>query len=133
MALKKNANRQELIAAHIDIDHSDPTAYGTAENAFELPAGAVLMGGDVVVATAWNSATSATLKLGDAADDDRYTSTAIDLKAAGRTELTITGHIQAPSGFVRALLAQAGAAATQGKARITLLYYVRGRGTFTQG
>ena len=73
MAIKKNAARQELIVAHLDIGYADPTTYGTAGEAFDLPGNAILFGGDVVVKTAWNSATTATLKLGDATDDDRYT------------------------------------------------------------
>ena len=92
MAIKKNSMRQEPILAYLDIGYADPTAYGTAEEAFDLPGNAVLIGGDVVVKTPWNSATTATLKLGDAADDDRYTASAIDLKTAGRTALTLTGY-----------------------------------------
>ena len=61
MAIKKNAARQELIVAHLDIGYADITAYGTAEEAFDLPGNAILLGGDVVVKTAWNSATTATL------------------------------------------------------------------------
>lgn len=132
MPIKKNSGRQELIVAHLDLAFSDVTAYGTAEPAFDLPANAIVAGGDVVVTQAWNSATSATLKLGDAADDDRYTSTAIDLKAAGRTALTVTGHKYDVAQALKALVAQAGTAATQGKARITLHYFVQGRAAFSQ-
>lgn len=133
MAIKKNAARQELIVAHLDIGYADPTTYGTAEEAFDLPANAILLGGDVVVKTAWNSATTATLKLGDAADDDRYTSSAIDLKTAGRTALTLTGFKHPTAQGLKALIAQSGTAATAGAARITISYYVEGRAAFSQG
>lgn len=132
MSIKKNAGRQELISANLLINFNDPVAYGTAENAIDLPDDAILVGGDVTVLTAWNSATSATLKLGDTADDDRYTATAIDLKTAGRTALTITGYRHAVAESLKALLAQAGAAATAGQARISIQYYVLGRSAFTQ-
>lgn len=133
MAITKNAARQELIVAHLDIGYADPTAYGTAEEAFDLPANAILIGGDVVVKTAWNSATTATLKLGDAGDDDRYTSSAIDLKTAGRTALTLTGYKHTTAQALKALIAQTGTAATAGAARITISYFVEGRAAFSQG
>lgn len=133
MAIKKNSGRQELIAAHVTIGFADITAYGTAEGAFDLPGNAVLAGGDVTVLTPWNSATTATLKLGDATDDDRYTAAAIDLKTAGRTALTLTGYRHSVAESLKALVAQTGAAATAGKVRITILYYVEGRAAFSQG
>lgn len=132
MPITKNSARQELIVAWLDIGFADPTAYGTAENAFDLPANAILVDGDVVVKTAWNSATTATLKLGDAADDDRYTASAIDLKTVGRTALTVTGFIHSAE-VLKALIAQTGAAATAGAARISIQYYVAGRAAFSQG
>ncbi len=133
MAIKKNSMRQEPILAYLDIGYADPTAYGTAEEAFDLPGNAVLIGGDVVVKTAWNSATTATLKLGDAGDDDRYTASAIDLKTAGRTALTLTGYKHTAAEALKALIDQTGAAATAGAARITISYYVDGRACFSQG
>ena len=133
MPIKKNTGRQELIVAHLDIGYADVTTYGTAENAFDLPGNAILLGGDVVVKTAWNSATTATLKLGDATDDDRYTSSAIDLKTAGRTALTLTGYKHTVAEALKALIAQTGTAATAGALRITLLYMVEGRAAFSQG
>ena len=87
----------------------------------------------MVVKTAWNSATTATLKLGDATDDDRYTASAIDLKTAGRTALTLTGYKHTVAEALKALIAQTGAAATAGEARITISYYVEGRAAFSQG
>ena len=133
MAIKMKSGRQELIVAHLTIGFADVAAYGTAEHAFDLPGNAVLVGGDVTVDTAWNSATTATFKLGDAADDDRYTAAAIDLKTAGRTALTLTGYKHKVSEVLKALIAQTGAAATAGSARVTIQYYVEGRSAFSQG
>lgn len=133
MPIKKNAGRQELIVATMLIAFGDPKAYGAAEAAIDLPGNAVPVGGDVMVITPWNSATTATLKLGDAADDDRFTATPIDLKTAGRTALTITGFKTPAAQAINALLAQTGAAATAGLARVTVHYYVEGRSAFTQG
>ncbi|GKT19797.1 hypothetical protein AVHY2522_23800 [Acidovorax sp. SUPP2522] len=133
MAIKKNASRQELIVAHLNIGYADPTTYGNAENAFDLPGNAIVLGGDVVVKTPWNSATTATLKLGDAVDDDRYTASPIDLKTAGRTALTLSGYTHTVAEALKATIAQTGAGATAGAARITISYYVEGRSAFTQG
>ena len=133
MSIKKNASRQELIVAHLTLGFADITTYGTAEPAIDLPGKAVVVGGDIVVTTPWNSATTATLKLGDTADDDRYTAAAIDLKTAGRTALTLTGFKHSVAGALKALVAQTGAAATAGSARITIQYFVEGRSAFTQG
>lgn len=133
MAIKKNSGRQELIVAHLALGFADPTVYGTAENAFDIPGNAVLAGGDVTVLTPWNSATTATLKLGDAADDDRYTAAPIDLKTAGRTALTLTGYKHTVAEALKALVAQTGAGATAGAARITISYFVEGRAAFSQG
>lgn len=132
MTIKKNPSRQELIAAHLTIGFADITAYGSAEDAFDLPGNAVLVGGDVTVLTPWNSATTATLKLGDATANGRYTAAAIDLKTAGRTALTLTGYEHPVAEALKALVDQTGAAATAGQARISILYYVEGRSAFTQ-
>lgn len=133
MPIKKNASRQELIVAHLTIGFADIAAYGTAESAIDLPGNAILVSGDVTVTTPWNSATTATLKLGDTGDDDRYTAAAIDLKTAGRTALTITGFKHPVAEALKALVAQTGAAATAGSARISIQYFVEGRSAFTQG
>ena len=132
MPIKKIAGRQELVVTYLNIGFADPTTYGVAEPAIDLPGNAVIVAGDVVVTTAWNSATTATLKLGDALDDDRYTASPIDLKTAGRTTLTLTGYTHKPEAL-KALIAQTGTAATAGAARIAVQYYVIGRSAFTQG
>lgn len=133
MPIKKLSGRQEPVLAYIDIGYADVTTYGTAEGAFDIPGNATLIGGDVVVKTAWNSATTATLKLGDATDDDRYTASPIDLKTAGRTALTLTGYKHTVAEVLKALIAQTGTAATAGVARISIEYYVDGRSAFSQG
>ncbi|MES2488547.1 MAG: hypothetical protein V4607_02060 [Pseudomonadota bacterium] len=131
--IKLKSGRQTILSASININFDDPTAYGAAEEAIEVPANAILVGGDITVTTAWNSATTATFKLGDAADDDRYTLAAIDLKTLGRTALTLTGFKHTVVERLKALFAQTGAAATAGSARVRIEYVVEGRVTNTQG
>jgi hypothetical protein len=131
MAIQRKAARQGPIEAFIDINFADPVAYGAAENAFEVPAGAIVVGGDLVVQTAWNSATSAALSLGDLASATRYAN-AVDLKTVARTALSITGFKHVAQEFLRVLLVQVGAA-TAGQARLRVSYIVDGRAEFGQG
>lgn len=133
MPIKKSSSRQAPLTAVLTIKHSDVTAYGTAEPAIDLPGGAIVTGGDITVVDAWNSATTATLKLGDKADDDRYTSAAVDLKTAGRTALTLTGYKHPGMEALNALIAQTGAAANKGEVRITVQYITEGRATSVLG
>lgn len=133
MPIKKSSGRQEPLTAVLTIKHSDVTAYGVAEPAIDVPGGAIVTGGDITVVDPWNSATSATLKLGDKADDDRYTVTAVDLKTAGRTALTLPGHKHVGIEALKTLFAQTGTAATKGEVRITVQYITEGRATASLG
>lgn len=132
MALQRKSDRQPRLVAILDIGFADPTAYGTAENAINVPGNAIVVGGALTVLTAWNSATTATLSLGDAGSATRYAN-AVDLKTAARTALTVTGYKHTVSEWLKALIAQTGAAATAGAARIELEYVVQGRGLSNQG
>ena len=131
MAISKNASRQELVTAFVDFTFADVPTTATSYEALDLPVNAVIVGGDLVVTTAWNS-TTATFQIGDATLASRY-SGAVDLKSAARTALT-------PTGFVHTATEKAlkGAniitgTATAGAARLSVQYYVKGRAAFTQG
>lgn len=134
MAITKNSGRQEVVSAYVDFTYADIPTTATAYAALDLPINAIVIGGDLVITTAWDTGTSATLDIGDAVDDDRYTASAVDLKTAGRTALTLTGftHSSANNG-IKALTALAGTAATAGAARLTVQYVVKGRAAFSQG
>lgn len=134
MPIAKNASRQELIVAHFDFTYADVPTTATAYAAMDIPANAVVVGGALIVRTAWNTGTTATFKLGDVTDDDRYTASAIDLKTAARTALTMTGFVHTTTEKVLNVLpTYVGAAATAGAARVEVHYYVQGRAAFTQG
>jgi hypothetical protein len=132
MAIKLNSGRQEAIVAYVDIA-ADDLASGAATKAIELPSGAVVIGGSVVVKTAFNTATSATLKVGDKVDAGRYTAAAVDLKTAALTALTLTGYKHNVGESLQVTLTETGAAATAGKVRVQVTYYVEGRAAFSQG
>lgn len=131
MPITKNPNRQELITAFVDFTFADIPTTATAYDALDLPVGAVVTGGDLVVTTAWNS-TTATFQVGDVTLASRY-SGAVDLKSAARTALTVTGFTHTA---VEKVLKGANiitGTATAGAARLTVTYFVKGRAAFSQG
>lgn len=131
MPITKNANRQELITAFVDFTFADIPTTATAYDALDLPVGAVVTGGDLVVTTAWNS-TTATFQVGDVTLASRY-SAAVDLKTAARTALTVTGFTHtAVEKVLRGANIITGTA-TAGAARLTVTYFVKGRAAFSQG
>lgn len=85
-----------------------------------LPPGAILVGGELVVETAFNGTTYPVV-VGDSVTADRYLATA-DRKAAGRTALTLTGRI-GQGEPVRVTITPTGTT-TAGKARLRVLYVV---------
>lgn len=87
-----------------------------------LPAGAIILGGGVLVQTAWDG-TTVTLNVGDSASATRYAS-AVNLKAAGYTELT-KGFFNAAGLDVQLVPAIAGTP-TVGKARLIVQYAIAG-------
>lgn len=140
MTIKYTSGRQEVISAELEILFSDITASGVAENAIQVPHNARLVGGDVTVLTAFNSTGTGatdTLKVGDANDDDRYTSSAVDLRTLGRTALTLTGYEHSVEEFLKTLVTSTpgsgGAVPTAGKFRLSIQYVVKGRVAFAQG
>lgn len=87
-----------------------------------LPEGATITRAWIDVKVAFNSATTATLRVGDATDDDRY-GAGIDIKTVGRKQLNNdTGYTTPAAGQLRATFAQTGAAATAGQARVYFEY-----------
>lgn len=103
------------------------------EDLCQIPAGATVVGGEIIVDTAWDSGTSDTFDIGDADDDDRYTSTIINLQSAGRTALTLTGYQYTETDTIIGTPTITGTAATAGAARINIMYVVEDRGHEVQG
>lgn len=133
MAITKNRGRQELIVAYVDFTYADIPTTATAYAAMDIPVDAIVVGGDLVVTTAWNTATSATLSVGDVTSATRYATT-VDLKTAARTALTLTGFTHtATQPVLNGTTAFSGTAATAGAARLTVHYIVKKRAAFSQG
>lgn len=101
-----------------------PVANTVVFDAINLPEGAVIVGGELVVDTAGVGPTAYALKLGDSTSDVRYLA-ATSLLAAARTALTLTG--LRTSENLRATVNYTVANATAGKATVRILYAVGGK------
>lgn len=98
--------------------------------ALPLPPGATVIGGEVIVETAYVGPTAATISVGDSASATRYAN-AVDLKTAARTALTLTGFRGAGEN-VRLSVNGTVANATAGKATVRVLYTLQGRSNEVQ-
>ena len=133
MPITKNKARQEVISAWVDFTFADIPTTATVYAAMDMPANAVVIGGDLTVTTAWNTATTATLSVGDVTLATRYATT-VDLKTAARTALTVTGFtVTGTQPVINGTTAYVGAAATAGAARLRVDYIIKGRSWMTQG
>lgn len=90
----------------------------------DLPMGAVVVGGEIVVEAADSASTTYTLSLGDSASATRYAN-AVSLKTAARTALTLTGFRATEP--IRATVAVTGSAPTAGKVTVRVLFVIAGR------
>lgn len=132
MSIKSNDSRQAPLWAYVDINLADFVG-GAVQDAIELPGDAIVIGGFIQPITTFNAATTATLKVGDAVDDDRYTASAADVKALTLVPLTITGYQMPAQGQLKVTYASTGAAASTGKCRLAVSYVRAGRSQSTQG
>lgn len=136
MSITKLAGRQEVISTSpvtLSFDTLSSDA-AVAEAVIDLPANAIVVGGELIVDTAFDSTTSDVLDIGDGVDDDEYTSSQIDLQTAGRTALTLTGYkYTTPDTIDVEWTAGSTGTATAGSARLIVQYIVDGRAAFSQG
>ena len=133
MTIAKKDSRQDILVAMVPFTFADFTANdGTLEDAIELPQNAVVVGGGIVIDTAFNGTTSDTLTVGDSDVDDRYKA-GIDAQATGYTALVPTAFKMLAQGNVGIGNTNVGGVATAGAGRLILEYVVDGRAHHTQG
>lgn len=133
MPITKNRGRQGVISAYVDIVFGDTPTTATAYAAIDLPVGAQVVGGDLVVDTAWATTSTATFSVGDASSATRYLG-ATSIMSAARTALVPTGfRTTATQPTVNVTYAFTGSAATAGAARLRVDYIVNKRAAFAQG
>jgi hypothetical protein len=132
MSITLNDSRQAPLWAHVDINLAD-FSDGAVQAAMQLPGDAIIVDGFIQPITAFNAATTATLKVGDSGNDDRYTATPADVKAVAVVPLDITGYQMPVQGDLTVTYASTGTAATTGKCRLFVGYIRAGRTQTTQG
>lgn len=130
-----NQGRQEVIAGRAVMKFdtlADDT--GVVEAAVSVPAGASVVGGNVVVRTAFDSTTSDVLDVGDADDPNRYAA-AVSLASATASyplSLDLVKEYAVKTDINVGWTAGATGSATAGEAVLTVLYVEEGRACFAQ-
>jgi len=124
----KHDGRHALTALDAFFDFKDVGSGGVV-NSVEIPAHAVILGGFIVVDSAFAGG-AASVKVGDSVDDDRY-GASLALNAVGKKDLTPTGYLTTKTEPLK-LTFPAGTP-TAGKARLHLWYTQTDRADFTQG
>ena len=120
---KFNFDDTMVSAAGAEVDFGKTNIAATAFNIINLPEGAVVIGGELVVETAFDTASYAVI-IGDADDTDRYLTTA-DRKAAARTALVPTGY-RSTGQNIQIGITNADVC-TQGVATVRVQYVIPGR------
>lgn len=123
--------RQWPLVGYQDLVPADFAAAGAIKIA-GLPEGATITHAWIDVKVPFNSATTATLSVGDVGVPTRYGS-AVDIKTTGRKALAnATGYTTVEASQLLATFAQTGAAATAGQARVYFQYVVERKADETQ-
>lgn len=139
MTLKtKSRTSQNVLVAEFEFNFDDTMANSAgavtdfeasdAKDVIDLPPGAIVVGGSLVVSTAYNTTSTATLAIGDSGLATRYLG-ATNLKAAALTAIVPTGYKNVSGLPVRLTLALADLAGTQGVVRVSVEYVIDGRAT----
>lgn len=143
--LKAQRTSQDVLCAEFIFNYNDTavdSVAGTSKtfgsvytdaivfDCINLPTGAQIVGGDLVVETQGVGPTAYTLALGVAGNTACYlAATSLLTAASTRTALLLTAPIASNAGAnIRATIASTVANASAGKFRITVLYKIDGRG-----
>ena len=132
MAISLSVDRQSPLYASADFVLAD-VASGVFEVAVSLPENAEVVGGALVITTAFDSATSDALYVGDSGATNRYLTVATGLGSlpVGRTALVPTGYRTVGKEPVGVTWTGVGAVTT-GAGRLEVEYVIVGRGTNVQ-
>lgn len=131
MAFSKDTGRQDILVARVTVTYDELTS-GTALEAIDVPADAIYDSGWVDVKTAFDSGTSDVLDVGDGDDDDRYTSSQIDLTSTGRTDLDVVGKKYDEKDTIDATWTGSGSDPTEGEFELVYKYIREDRAVETQ-
>jgi len=125
MPITQDSGRQWPLTARVDFGYSDLTS-GSDDVALTLPGGATVIGGELMLDTAFNSATSDVATIGDAGSATRYLSST-SIAATGRTALALSGYTTTAPTDVNVSWTGVGAVPTAGAGTLTVTYVLAGR------
>jgi hypothetical protein len=129
--ITKDTNRQAPTVAIVEFGFAD-LATGVGQVAIDLPSGAIVIGGEIIIDEVYNSSVSDTLEVGDSEAATRYKGS-VDGQALGRTALVPTGkEVKSATGSVMLEWTGSGDAPTTGAGRLIVEYILSGRGDFVQ-
>lgn len=135
MPITKNAGRQSVLHARVDVTFADLAAgavtTSTIFEALDIPGDAVVVGGALVVTTAFDGPTAATIAIGDGGSAARYLADT-NLKAAARTALVPTGYKYTAKDTIDGDVAMSVAVATAGAFTLEVDYVISGRANENQ-
>lgn len=130
MSFVRSNERQYPLTAVLDLGPAD---FGAADRGqISLPPNALLTGITAVTVTAFNSATTAVLDIGDAAGATSL-ATNIDIRTAGAETVPLQGKFYPSGDTLLFTLSQTGAAATAGRLLVTATYVILNRVSEVQG
>jgi len=138
----KKPGRQTVLVAEAVLTYANtlsPADLNAVDTpCIDMPEGAMVVGGRVFVVTAFNSATSDTLDVGDNDDPNRYTNGgAVDISTADVFPLTldtvsVSNHVYTAGETINFTWTAVGADATAGEVRIQIHYIIADRANETQ-
>lgn len=130
MAISKDVGRQYPLVAIVPFVYTDFTS-GVGVAAVDLPAGARVTGGALVITTAFDSATSDVIEVGDSGSALRYLSQ--DVKtAAGSFAIVPTELVTTAAGEILLEWTGVSTAPSQGAGRLELEYILTDRANENQ-
>jgi len=132
MTITIKDSRQEVVCAFADFALADLAASGSFNNAIQVPADAIVLGGYIAFSEVFNSTTSDVFTVGDTVDDDEY-GAAISGQAAALTALVPTGYKYAAQTYLGIKWTSGGGTPTTGIGRLVVYYMVTTKCDFTQG
>lgn len=131
MAITKDTGRQWPLVAVVDIAFGDTPTTATFYEAADLPGNARVVGGALIVKTAWATATTALFAVGDSGAADRYLSSTT-LSAAGTTRFDFNSDDGSAPLDVGVTYTETGSAATAGSAQLVIQYVIDGKANEVQ-
>lgn len=127
MAITKDSGRQNTKVAYIPFTYA--TLASGVNEAVDIPAGAIVTGGCLVITTIFNSGTTDLLEVGDGVQDDDYlvAGAADNGSTAQYIAFTPTGYQYTANDSIDIKWTPVGTAATAGAGYMIVEYIVPGR------